>query len=307
MKVDFDSSKIFFIGGAPRSGTTLMQRILTSHSLVFGGPEFDLIPSVMKLRNMFHASVDAGRISEFLDHDNVDEIFREFVISAFKKSMQGKSKKKYFSEKTPFNTEVFVEIAETFPLAKLILVVRDPRSIVSSMLEVGEKYKKEGHRGPKFTRDVRNAIYFINELWGVASKVIDKNNMYVVFYEDIVLNPNAVIYDITKKLGLVFEKSMVQIEKQKTITAEFKGDELMWYSKEKLQSPIDKKSLEKWKSQLSAYELFVINKRLRQISGITDRYQLAQQSNLIFKVIDIVGNALFDAKKSLTLKPRNYL
>ena len=75
MKVDFDSSKIFFIGGAPRSGTTLMQRILTSHSLVFGGPEFDLIPSVMKLRNMFHASVDAGRISEFLDHDNVDEIF----------------------------------------------------------------------------------------------------------------------------------------------------------------------------------------------------------------------------------------
>lgn len=299
MSIVFDSSKIIFIGGAPRSGTTLVQRIVASHSSVFGGPEFDLIPSVMKLRNMFHASVDAGRTSVYLNHDDVDAIFRGFIESAFQKTMQANPGKQYLSEKTPANVEVFDEIAETFPQAKLIVVVRDPRAIVASMLEVGERFRNEAHRPTDFTRNARRATRYINKLWNVAAQVIGKENVHVVFYEDVVLNPNVFIPDLANKLGLVFEERMVQIEKQHTITAEFKHAEHLWYSKEKLQSAIDSLSLEKWKDQLTAYELFVIDKGLRRIPGITDRYQLSQPTNLLFHTMDFFGNAFLDAKELL--------
>jgi len=294
MRVDFDSSKIFFIGGAPRSGTTLVQRIVASHSSVFGGPEFDLIPSVMRLRNMFHASIEAGRISVYLNHDDVDALFRGFVESAFQKIMKENPGKQHLSEKTPANAEVFEEIAETFPQAQLIFVVRDPRAIVASMLEVGKSFRKEGRRPADFTRNARRATRYISKLWNAAAQVIGKENVHVVFYEDVVLNPNVFIPDLANKLGLVFEEGMVQIEKQPTITAEFKHAEHLWYSKEKLQSAIDSLSLEKWKDQLTAYELYVIDKRLRRIPEITDRYQLSQPTNLLFQVMELLGNAFLE-------------
>lgn len=297
MSIDFDSSKIFFIGGAPRSGTTLVQRIVASHSSVFGGPEFDLIPSLMRLRNTFHASIDAGRISSYLNHDDVDELFRCFVASVFNKSMQANCGKKYLSEKTPANVEVFDEIAETFPQAQLIFVVRDPRAIVASMLEVGERFRKEGRHPANFTKNVRLATRYINKLWNAAAQVIGKENVHVVFYEDVVLNPNVIIPDFANKLGLVFEEGMIQIEKQHTITAEFKNAEHLWYSKERLQSAIDITSLEKWKDKLSNYELFVIDKRLYRTPGITDRYKLSMPSNPLFQVMDFFGNAFLEAKE----------
>lgn len=297
MDVDFDSSKIIFIGGAPRSGTTLVQRIVGSHSLVFGGPEFDLIPSVMKLRNSFHASVTAGRISTYLNHDDVDSLFRGFVESAFKKVIQENPGKRYLSEKTPSNAEVFREIAETFPKSKLILVIRDPRAVVASMLKVGERFRKEGRRPNGFTKNVREAIHYLNRVWDAASHVITKDNVLIVFYEDIVLNPHKLIPDIAEKLGLVFEDRMIEIEKQRTITSEFKNAEHLWYSKEKLQSAIDSQSLEKWKEQLTAYELFVIDKRLNRIEGVTNRYHLNRPSNPLFLIKDFIGSAVFEAKE----------
>jgi hypothetical protein len=295
MSIDFDSSKIILIGGAPRSGTTLVQRIVASHSLVFGGPEFDLVPSVMKLRNIFHASVDAGRISAYLNHTDVDYIFREFLVSAFNMAMQANPNRKYLSEKTPANAEVFAEIAEVLPRAQLIFVIRDPRAIVASMLEVGNRFRTEGLHPAEFTRNVQRATRYINRLWTAVAKVIGKDGVHVVCYEDIVLRPNVFIPDLAKNLGLEFEAGMVQIEKQQTITAEFKSAEHLWYSKERLQSAIDNHSLEKWKGQLTAYELYVIDKSLRRIPGLTDRYQLSQPANPIFYAMNFVGHIFLNA------------
>src|ERR1700690_4570760 len=299
MSIEFDSSKIIFIGGAPRSGTTLVQRIVASNSSVFGGPEFDLLPAVIRLRNMFHASIDLGRISVYLDHADVDEIFRGLVVVAFQKTMEANPGKQYLSEKTPANVEVFAELAETFPNAKLIFVVRDPRSIVTSMLEVGTRFRKEGYSPLDYMRNARRAIRYINKLWGAAAQVIGKENTHVVFYEDIVSQPDVLISELANKLGLVFENGMVKIENQQTITSEFKNAEHLWYSKENLQRAIDNLSVEKWKDQLTAYELFVIDKRLRRIPEITDRYEQKQPTNLLFWIMDFFGNALLETREML--------
>ena len=49
-----EGERLIFIGGSPRSGTTLIQNILDSHPEIAGGPEFNLIRYFMK----FHHDVD---------------------------------------------------------------------------------------------------------------------------------------------------------------------------------------------------------------------------------------------------------
>ena len=41
--------RLVFVGGSPRSGTTLVQGVLNHHLKVYGGPEFDFIPSIAEL------------------------------------------------------------------------------------------------------------------------------------------------------------------------------------------------------------------------------------------------------------------
>jgi hypothetical protein len=293
MTENFQDSNLIFVGGAPRSGTTLVQRILACHSLVFGGPEFDFVPTLMRLRNDFHASVEGGRISPYLSHEDVDQVFRECVISTFKKTIVKNPGKIFFSEKTPSNAEVYPELSKTFPNAMLIFVARDPRAIVASMLEVGNRFKREKLRPDNFTRDVHRAVMYVNTITEVAYEQLSKNtrNFHVLYYEDFIISPTEAIQDLTKKLGLEFEEGMVEIEKKKTITAEFLGKEHLWYSRERLQSNIDSTSLEKWKCQLSDYQLFVISRRSRLFPGLTDRYDISSSKNLIYSIRDKVENA----------------
>ncbi|MEO1139914.1 MAG: sulfotransferase, partial [Pseudomonadota bacterium] len=49
---------MIFVGGPPRSGTTLLQRIMGAHQDVFAGPEFDFIPThVFELRKKMLRSI----------------------------------------------------------------------------------------------------------------------------------------------------------------------------------------------------------------------------------------------------------
>ena len=45
-------SRFIFVGGAPRSGTTLVQNMLDSHPDILGGPEFIHIPDIINLRHI---------------------------------------------------------------------------------------------------------------------------------------------------------------------------------------------------------------------------------------------------------------
>jgi len=54
----------------------------------------------------------------------------------------------------------------------------------------------------------------------------------------------------------------------------FNSGEAYWYTKEQLQDEIRKNTIEKWPNILTDYDLYVIDKHLKRILGLTDRYQL---------------------------------
>lgn len=285
---------LILIGGVPRSGTTLVQRIVASHSLVSGGPEFDLVPQIVRLRNEFHAGIENGRISAYLNHGDVDRIFRRFIESIFEKRLLQAPGKRFISEKTPANAEVFAEMSAIFPDAKLILVVRDPRAIIASMLEVGRRMKKNRVARAGFNRNVRLAVTYINQLWQAAAVAMQGNsNSHVVFYEDLVQATVPSVHALAALLGLEFEQSMIHISEYEA--SEFKMNEHLWYDRERLRDSILPDALDKWRSQLSAYDCYVISRRIRPIPGISDRYDLHVSGNPIYAASDFLGNALSGA------------
>jgi hypothetical protein len=92
-KID-DGAGIVFVGGAPRSGTTLMQRILGSHDDVFAGPEFDFIPiQILGLRKRMLRSIKSGRIDAIVDEDTLDQAIHNFLFTIFEQRLKetGKS------------------------------------------------------------------------------------------------------------------------------------------------------------------------------------------------------------------------
>ncbi len=147
-----DSNKgkrLVFVGGAPRSGTTLVQNMLDSHPLIFGGPEFLHIPDLLELRKKFHYSISVDYISVFCSKDEVDRFLVSWVESLFL-PLADKENCDLYSEKTPENVLVFSEMIEIFSQSHFIQVIRDPRAIVSSMQQVKRRAVQKGIAIPFF-------------------------------------------------------------------------------------------------------------------------------------------------------------
>ncbi len=277
----FDQENIIFVGGAPRSGTTLVQRILSAHSLIYGGPEFDLLPEIVKLRNIFLEKIEAGRIDSYLNNDEADEVIRQFVMAIFRKKIGRENNKKYISEKTPFNITVFPELIRIFPRSHFIFVMRDPRAIVASLMEVGMKYRRDKREPPEFARNTLFAIEHINEFWARGGQTLaSSDRVHVVYYEDVVLSPEATIRGLMQNIGLPYEVQITNIKDKKMDIAGYKTGEQYWYTVDQLQKGIEDGSLEKWKSILTGYDLYLISKYIGRLPGITDRYRFNSERKL---------------------------
>lgn len=290
MQKDFNQHYLIFVGGAPRSGTTLVQRVLAAHSMVYGGPEFDLIPEIVRLRNQFINKVESGRISTYLDKDGVDNAFRKFLLAIFHKKIR-ETGKVYFSEKTPANLEVFPELLEIFPDALFIYVMRDPRAIVASLLEVGNRYRKDDKLSPVFTRSARRAIDYINHLWAKGGSVLSKSNkVFLVYYEDIVSNAYSTIEGLANFIGLPFEEGTISIQdKEWDLPHNISSGNGYTYTKEQLREGINDGALNKWQSVLTNYDQYLIDKHLIRMPGVTERYDLSVNHHMGWVLKDSLG------------------
>ena len=106
--------RIIFVGGPPRSGTTLVQNMLDSHPDICGGPEFDNIPNIIGVRNMMLDSLNRGRTDVFMNKEYLDSRVVEFIES-FLLPYADRRQRRLVSEKTPFNVLVFPELLECSP------------------------------------------------------------------------------------------------------------------------------------------------------------------------------------------------
>ena len=242
-------SGLVFVGGCPRSGTTLVQLILDSHPDVCGGPEFDRVPEILELRNKLRASVDSGRISLYCSREDVDREIA-LLIERLLTPYAEKRGCSLISEKTPWNVLVFQELLEIFPGAKLVFCVRDPRAVAASMLQVGRRAQKKGSDSPGFTKNLRSAIRTIwrsnNAGFIVAN---ESKRVFTVVYERLVNEPEREIRRLCDFLSLPWSEEMLG-PGEKLHTGE-KSLDGVWYTDEMFRSNPDPTRANKWENELT--------------------------------------------------------
>ncbi len=203
--------RLIFVGGSPRSGTTLVQRILNCHPEIYGGAEFDFVPPIVSLFQGMRASIRSGRIERILDERALVNAFRCLIVALLEPKLQAEGVS-YLSEKTPANVLAFGWLEECAPEARKILVIRDPRDVVSSMLEVGRRQRQRTGRASGFVRDTIAAVNYMNECLRVGTAFAETNpNCLVIHYEDVVADPLPVANRMYRFIG-VQERDRLDLE-----------------------------------------------------------------------------------------------
>jgi protein-tyrosine sulfotransferase len=263
--------RLIFVGGAPRSGTTLVQNMLDCHEEIYGGPEFLHIPDIVRVRSKLHASIARKWIDLICSYEQVDKMTAAW-IEDFLLPLADSQRARLLSEKTPENVLVFPQLIELFPKARFILVIRDPRAIVSSLLEVGARARAKGLKPPFFTKNLSAAIAYTRECIEKGFKAVEAapERVYIVVYERLVSEPQEVTKAICDFLQIAWDPSMMRPASKKhagegAITVF--SDEL-WYDAKAYYKDPDVDRVDRWKHQLSSTDQVTIAHWFRYSQGL---------------------------------------
>ncbi|MGI8873681.1 MAG: sulfotransferase family protein [Egibacteraceae bacterium] len=264
------TDRIVFVGGCPRSGTTLVQNLLDSHPGIFGGPEFDLIPDIVALREGLQRSVAAGRIAAFCDAARVDEVIAQ-LISSLLLPLADRASCQLLSEKTPSNALVARSLLDCLPGSRFIFVVRDPRAVIASMFAVGRRAATKAVAAPPYTRSLRHAIAAVRRYLdaGYDALAAHPDRTLLVVYENLVRRPVTATERLCAFLGVDWSESMVRPSQQDHLGRV--GVDGIWYHASMYRRDPDPSSVLRWQRELdrstrTAIEMaFDTDERLRAL------------------------------------------
>jgi tetratricopeptide (TPR) repeat protein len=197
-----DSETPVFIVGMPRSGTTLVEQILSRHPSVFGAGELrDLPRLVSDLPGRLRATEDYPRCIDRLDRPTVqaaaDEYLRKLAAHAGS-SATGPSAR--ITDKAPLNCFHLGLIAAIFPRARVIHCRRDPRDVCLSC------YFQYFHE-LTFTWDLGDLGFFYREYERLMEhwrRVLPLQPLDVD-YEQLVTQPESMIRRLLDYCGLEWD------------------------------------------------------------------------------------------------------
>ncbi|MBK6808563.1 MAG: sulfotransferase [Sandaracinaceae bacterium] len=135
--------QLIFLLSAPRSGSTLLQRMIGGHSQIYTHPEPHLISPIAHLG--YYDNIDKAAF----DHVNAAEALKSFVaelprgeqdyldaLRAYTDIMYGRmlapTGKARFLDKTPANSLVWPFLTKLYPHAKYLVLTRHPLAVFSS-------------------------------------------------------------------------------------------------------------------------------------------------------------------------------
>lgn len=249
-----EGKRLVFVAGPPRSGTTLVQNILDSHSQVVGAPEFPHIRRLVDIRNDLHNDIDQGSIDTFHTKGDIDARFAELIESLLL-PFADSSNCKLVSEKTPKNVIAFPDLLALFRHARFLLVIRDPRAVVASLLRVRTRMLESGIRptGPaaNFGSALRHTQRYLAA--GFRAQATDPARVMCVPYETLVTNPRTITKGICDHLGLEWEEALMTPSRfshvGETAITEASGN--VWYTHSEFNTDPDPHRVDKWRASLS--------------------------------------------------------
>ena len=230
-----DSVEPIFILGLPRVGSTLLEQILASHSMVEATHELPNILAISHKLNLRKALEKSSRYPDILlslSAPQLKMIGEQYINDA----AIFRSGKKYFIDKMPNNFRHIGLIKLILPNAKIIDIRR------SSMSACFACYKQLFAEGQEFTYDFKDLAGYYNnyvELMDHWNKVIP-NQILSINYEDLINDFDNSVNKILDYCSLPFEQDCIDFYKNKR--------SVRTPSSEQVRQPIFKSGLDYWKN-----------------------------------------------------------
>jgi hypothetical protein len=179
-----------FVCSLPRTGSTLLQRILAAH------PQVATTSEPWLLLHQLYALRDTGVYAEY-DHDLLRQGVQDFAatlpngladyrdaIRTFALGLYAKSAgagARYFVDKTPRYSLVVDEVMEVFPDAKFVFLWRNPIAVVASIMQTWAGGRWNLYR---FEHELHEGLANI-----VAAAQREAPAVHCLRYEDLVTRP----------------------------------------------------------------------------------------------------------------------
>jgi hypothetical protein len=258
-----DGNAPVFICGVGRSGTSLLQSMLGSHSQLAFPPETSFLrryvaggglvkkwrlggfPAVTSLlREDRHVTRVWPQLEAVLEkHARGDMLEPAAVYHDLLREYASRQGKPRFGDKDPRSIEYLRLIAELWPQAYVVHIVRDPRDVLSS------KKQAEWSRGRHPALHVfANMVQF---RLGRSQGTRRFGDRYIeLTYEDLISDPERVLRSVAERLGLGYEPGMLEYgATARTLVA---PDEMGW--KKETLGELLSNNRGKWEATLTDWE-----------------------------------------------------
>ena len=246
--------KPLFLFSLPRSGSTLLQRVLAADSQISSAAEpWVLLPLVYALREHGMSAVYSHYWANFALNEFIKELpnGKEDYLSTigsgiselYRKAAKNKDAR-YFLDKTPRYALIADEIINIFPDGKFIVLWRNPLAIIASIVETWGG------------GDWDVSMCKVDLFEGMASLIdgyqAHSKQILGIQYESFLQSPEIELARISEYLELKFDPDVLKNFAQVSFNGKF-GDP----TGVKNYRTIDSAPLEKWKT--------IINNPLRKI------------------------------------------
>ena len=283
--------KIVYLLSLPRSGSTLLQRLLMAHPSIgsCGEPWLALpIAQMFEAGNAFstygHSSlVRSGQhLMDQLPGGRRDLLSAAGIYLREVYSKLSCEDAEYFLDKTPRYYKIIADLRAMMPEAKFIVLRREPVAVYASILNYIDGQMQ---LLPTWEQDVVEGIPKIGEGLELLSE-----NCHLVDYEKVVVDPEAVVAGVLDYLGLEFSEGLLNSLARTQVE---RGDQtgMKKYStvssasldgwKQTVNSSVKQRIASKWLGRISSadFERYGYNKdeQLEKLSELSVRFSLRDE------------------------------
>jgi hypothetical protein len=204
------SPEPIFILGMPRSGSTLLEQMLASHSQIEGTIELPDIPALARQVGGTGRHVDARylRALQKLNKASVRELGEAYLARSQPYRVLSRP---FFIDKMPNNWLFIGFIRLILPNAKIIDVRRHPMDCGLS------NFRELFARGQTYSYDLTHIARFYSDYVRLMRHFdqVQKGTVYRIVYERLVESPEQQLRSLFDYLGLTFEPQLLRFHETK--------------------------------------------------------------------------------------------
>ena len=230
----------YFLVGFPRSGTTLVERLLDAHPDIVATDELNMVDAMAKFLGELTGRADAYPAAlDRLDEAALRQLrqrYWDYLRDHHPDPIEGR----HLIDKQPFNLNHLGLIYRTFPDARVLVALRDPRDVCISCFASDFAPNWPTVQFLDFERTVR-CYAGMMALWQRYREILPLQT-HVYRYEDLVASPREVLGRIVEFLGVPWHDDLLEGGRDSA------GSFISTPSYETVVQPINTRAVARWQN-----------------------------------------------------------